>query len=352
MYHTWHLNETLLVTSTILATGPSTTGTNGNIATFADELGYTNAGSSDNTYLSVTSSAANSEFPTFTLREVNYSADKTQQIGVFWQGQSTNTATDVRVQVFKFAGSNSGWYDLGTGTPPGANTNFSISATATASFPVPGSAMSDYYGTDPTGGISGTSVAIVRVYQGAGAGETLRTDQLSVTFAAPPVAGPSNSAILTQRAFILENDTGNTVDTNTQRGTGIAYPVEQGERFIVRFQVDNTGVGATTAQFTVQYDHNDGIWNSVTSGEISPQLGISGSNGDALTTNKAGSCQGGTSFVNGAWQEGTATTGSFTLTNGNCTEFGFIFSTATAVPRTTYNFRLVNGTNGNQDECQ
>jgi hypothetical protein len=161
-------------------------------------------------------------------------------------------------------------------------------------------------------------------------------------------AGQGGDARLTQRAFILENDTGNTVDTNTQRGTGIAYPVEQGERFIVRFQVDNTGAGATTAQFTVQYDHNDGVWKSVTSGEISTQLGISGSNGDALTTNKAGSCQGGTSFVNGVWQEGTATTGSFTLTNGNCTEFGFIFSTATAVPRTTYNFRLVNGTNGNQ----
>lgn len=49
--------------------------------------------------------------------------------------------------------------------------------------------------------------------------------------------------------------------------------------------------------------------------------------------------------MSGTYHEGIATTNSFTLTNGNCTEFGFIFSTA--VPRSTYNFRLVNGVNAN-----
>ncbi|MDO8557882.1 MAG: hypothetical protein Q7S09_01665 [bacterium] len=158
-----------------------------------------------------------------------------------------------------------------------------------------------------------------------------------------PAGGGGGDATLTQRAYVFQNDSGNTPDTNTNRNTGIAYPVQKGERFAVRFQVDNTGDGATTTQFHVQYDHNDGVWKSVTSGEIALSLGISGSNGDALTA-ETSQCVAGSSFVNGKWHENTATSLGVVLNTSECTELAFIFSTATAVPRTTYRFRLVTAT--------
>jgi hypothetical protein len=173
-----------------------------------------------------------------------------------------------------------------------------------------------------------------------------QTGTLSNGFTVNAAGGGGGSpAILTQRSWILQNDNGPNPDSNTQRLTGIAYPVEKGERFIVRFQVDNTGTSATTAQFAVQYDRNDGVWNSVTSGEISQSPGIYGSTGDAISNI---TCAGGLSPVNGKWQENTATTASVTLNINECSEYAFALSTATSVPRTTYRFRLVNGTNGNQ----
>jgi len=286
---------------------------------YLDATGYAAVATDDGIFDTATSTGSNVPVSVFKLKNPN--GNSTDQATITWDGQS-NVSSQVDLEIWN----GSAWENVQSNASPTVNTDFTLTGAKTGS---------SYYDSN--------FFIYLRVKQAAGA-EALRTDLISASFAAPA----SGSAILTQRVFILENDASNTVDTNTQRGTGIAYPVEKGERFIVRFQVDNTGSGATTAQFTVQYDHNDGVWESVTSGEVSTQLGISGANGDALTTNKAGPCQAGTSFVNGAWQEGTATTGSFTLTNGNCTEFGFIFSTATAVPRTTYNFRLVNGTNGNQ----
>jgi hypothetical protein len=286
---------------------------------YLDATGYAAIAADDNVYDTATSTAGKVPVGLFKLKNPN--GNSTDQATLTWNGQ-TNVSSQVDLEIWN----GSSWENVQSNASPSVNIDFTLTGAKTGSA---------YYDSN--------FFIYVRVKQAAGA-ETLRSDLVSASFSAPA----AGSAVLTQRAFILENDNGTTADTNTQRGTGIAYPVEQGERFIVRFQVDNTGVGATTANFTVQYDHNDGVWKSVTAGEVSTQLGISGGNGDALTTNKAGSCQGGTSFVNGTYHEGTATTNSFTLTNGNCTEFGFIFSTATAVPRTTYNFRLVNGTNGNQ----
>ena len=127
-----------------------------------------------------------------------------------------------------------------------------------------------------------------------------------------PAGGGGGTATLTQRAYVFQNDSGNIPDTNTNRGTGIAYPVLKGERFTVRFQIDNTGDAATTTQLHVQYDHNDGVWKSVTSGEIALSPGISGSNGDALTATTS-QCVAGTSFMNGKWHEDTATSLGFML---------------------------------------
>jgi hypothetical protein len=119
----------------------------------------------------------------------------------------------------------------------------------------------------------------------------------------------NSHAILTQRAFIFENDNGPTVNQNTTSTNG-TLQAEKGQRFIARFQVDDTGAaGSTTTQYAVQFDHNDGVFNTVTSGEISVQLGISGSNGAGITSNKVGSCQGATSFQTGEWFEGTRSWG-------------------------------------------
>jgi len=287
-----------------------------------DATGYSAVAADDSVYDTATAFQTNS-VPISLYKIKNPNGNNTDQATITWNGQSNVAPSTNNVLLDVWNNSSNAWLTASTNNFSAANTDFTFS-TATS-----GTALYD-----------SSFFVYVRVRQAAGA-EALRTDLISASFSA---AG--GLPIVTQRAFILQNDNGDTVDANTQRGTGIAYPVEKGERFTVRFQIDDVG-GALTTQFNVQYDHNDGGWKSVSSGEISAQLGISGANGDALTSNRAGACVSGTSFVNGTWHEGTATTNSFTLTNGNCTEFAFIFSTATSLVRSTYNFRLVDGLGGN-----
>jgi hypothetical protein len=302
---------------------------------FLDDRGYYNLGAADNVYESVTSVATTgftTSFPMFIFKardtNPNPNADA---VTITASGMTslvnTQTASTV-LEVFNL--STSSWEILSADMSAGAFSPTTWSATIAA-----GSAS--YFDS--------ASTVYVRVLrnQPNGSAVGLHLDYFNVQFGAGAAPGTS---LMTQRAFILQNDNGNTPDTNTQRGSGDAYPVEQGERFIVRFQLDNTGTGFKTTLFNVQFDHNDGIWNSVSSGEISAQLGLSGSNGDALSATTS-QCVAGTSFVNGTWHEGTATTNSFTLNANQCTEFGFIFSTATAVPGSVYRFRLVDGSNGN-----
>ncbi|MDO8716238.1 MAG: hypothetical protein Q7J73_05460, partial [Dehalococcoidales bacterium] len=73
------------------------------------------------------------------------------------------------------------------------------------------------------------------------------------------ISGPTVS--VTQRAFIFQNDDGSEVNGNSNSGSAntTSTPVKKGERLIARFQIDETGGGATSTTLKLQY--NTG-WNS------------------------------------------------------------------------------------------
>jgi hypothetical protein len=78
--------------------------------------------------------------------------------------------------------------------------------------------------------------------------------------------------------------------------------------------------------------------------EIQPGWGISGANGDNLTNPPgpaAGACQGGTSWQDGEWSEGSKTSPTMNLGANSCTELAFMLDTSEAVVGMTYRLRLV-----------
>ena len=85
-------------------------------------------------------------------------------------------------------------------------------------------------------------------------------------------------------------------------------------------------------------------------GEIIPGYGLAGMIGDPLTTNAAGTCTGGASFVTGIWTEGVyLASGSARLGNlasNKCTELSYMIDTSRAVAGTTYRLRLHNASPG------
>jgi hypothetical protein len=158
--------------------------------------------------------------------------------------------------------------------------------------------------------------------------------------------------LLLQEDYLFENDSASSVNQNTApvaAGTPRTN-VEKGERFVVRFLLTNKGsADATTTIYKVQFDRNDGVWNSVTSGEISTQYGISGTSVSQITSQKtAATCSGGAAFNNdGRWYENVSTSTNYTTASSTCTELAWVFSTATAVQGTTYRLRLFNQTANN-----
>lgn len=79
--------------------------------------------------------------------------------------------------------------------------------------------------------------------------------------------------------------------------------------------------------------------------EIQATWGLSGSNGDSLTSAEAGACYGSTTWQNGAWYEGTSTSGTINLATSKCTELSFAVDTSRATVGTQYRLRLVYGDN-------
>jgi hypothetical protein len=176
-----------------------------------------------------------------------------------------------------------------------------------------------------------------------GAASTVYLDWIPVEVTYTPPAPTLN-----QRSFVWQNDDGTNVNNNTtSTAPDTSLTMEKGERAVFRVQIDNTGTGATTTTFNLQWATTTGTcttsltWNNVTANsEISWSYGLSGNNGDALTTSSCAANS--NTWTNGKWFEATSTTGSFTLTNGYYTEFGFMIQTANAIAGTTYCLRLNN----------
>jgi hypothetical protein len=157
------------------------------------------------------------------------------------------------------------------------------------------------------------------------------------------------SALLTQRSYLLENDDGANVNANTADVTASTSltGVQLGERINARIQLDNTGgdVQSNTV-YKLQFENQTdapGTWTDVgVATQISYSLGLSGSNGDGVTSTKATANP--RTWTNGSWHEGVNVTGSHTLTNGYYTEFVFAVKTGGALAGKTYRLRLYNNT--------
>jgi hypothetical protein len=79
--------------------------------------------------------------------------------------------------------------------------------------------------------------------------------------------------------------------------------------------------------------------------EIVPGYGLSGLNGDALTSAAAGTCTGGTTFSNGVWDQGVNISQQLTVAASKCTEVSFMIDTSQATAGSTYRFALRDMTN-------
>lgn len=209
----------------------------------------------------------------------------------------------------------------------------------------------DMWGTtwtvsDVTSSTFGAAVAATNTTTGHGTTGTFNIDYMQITiyYTPPPT--------LTQRHYIWQNDDGSTVNGNTTNGTADTSltNVKKGERLNARIQVDNTastGSDWTNGQFALQYDKNDNSWvNMTASTELRPGYGLSGSNGDALTSNAAGTCTTGTTFSNGMWMSGSSWNQPLTIAASKCTEVGFVIDTSNATNGTTYRLRLYDQTDG------
>ncbi|MCK5211523.1 hypothetical protein KAJ89_02365, partial [Candidatus Parcubacteria bacterium] len=168
--------------------------------------------------------------------------------------------------------------------------------------------------------------------------------------ATAPVATTTHAAAnLEQTSYLLENDDGSDVNSNTAEvaASTTLSNINIGERINARIQIENNGSDiAASKVYILQYENLTdaaGIWNDVGAAtEISYSPGFSGSNGNAITSNKAVANT--NTWADGTWHENTNVTGSFSLTNGNYTEFVFAIETSNATAGKTYRLRLFNNT--------
>jgi hypothetical protein len=154
---------------------------------------------------------------------------------------------------------------------------------------------------------------------------------------------------LAQTSYLLENDDGADVDSNSAEvavDTAL-NGVYVGERINARIQMENNG-GDTFANkvYKLQFENNSdspGTWIDVgESTEISYSSGLSDIGGDQITSDEAAANS--NSWIDGAWHEDTNVTDSFSLTNGFFTEFVFAIETSNALEGDTYRLRLYNDT--------
>jgi len=154
------------------------------------------------------------------------------------------------------------------------------------------------------------------------------------------------SSIITQQSYRFQNDDGTTVNNNSNQANAdtARTGVKKGERVNIRIQIDNTGSCSTgNKAYKLQYDKNDNNWTDVgSSAEIQPSPGLSGLNGDSITSSVCSSNSG--TWTNGAWYKDTFQTGDIDLDMNYYTELCFMIHTGNATLNTTYRFRLYNTT--------
>ncbi|MCK5319840.1 hypothetical protein KAJ61_00440 [Candidatus Parcubacteria bacterium] len=155
---------------------------------------------------------------------------------------------------------------------------------------------------------------------------------------------------LVQTSYLLENDDGADVNSNTSETTAdVALDdINIGERMNVRIQIENNGGDIASAKvYSLQYENYtdaSSTWINVGAAtEISHSPGLSGDNGDDILPPKK-AADNLNVWEDGTWHKDTYQTGSFSLINNYYTEFVFAVETSNALLDKTYRLRLYNET--------
>lgn len=142
----------------------------------------TDYNSRNGVYRSLTTNTATA-FNAFLYRAQEPNNNRTSMFTVQWVGRSSTTANPVVLQVYKFAGSATGWRTIASVVPPASSTVFSVSGTVfTASST--NYQMDNFYSSDPSGDISGASVIAVRIFQQNASGTIPMTINLQIRWTA------------------------------------------------------------------------------------------------------------------------------------------------------------------------
>ncbi len=170
------------------------------------------------------------------------------------------------------------------------------------------------------------------------------------------LAGPSGST-LTQRQYAFYNDDGadvnsNTVRTNSATSTAITG-VRRGERMNVRIQLDNSGTGAATTTYRLQFENNTdspGTWNDLGTTtqvrtSLSDRAAIAGRWGSPPlpTIQVTPTCSSSYSYTPGRFIVAGGTSTPLSLNPSSCTELTYAIETSGVLLGKTYRLRLVTG---------
>ncbi|MFC1789478.1 hypothetical protein ACFLYY_00700 [Patescibacteria group bacterium] len=225
-----------------------------------DKVDYTSA-TTDDTASSSISSTASASATTTPLFEFADNFDSTTTLAVSWTGQSTVAASTNKIylQIFQFGSSSSttGWFTIASTTSGCDGSDCTIQSDELDSddyfFPV-------YNFNDSTGTTSPEYWVFSRIYQDPGASISLKTDYWNIL---------EPNFVLTQRAYIFENDDGTDVNSNstTSAANTTSTEIYKGQRITARFQLDNTGNTPKNSAYKLQYDKdNDSNWTDVAAG--------------------------------------------------------------------------------------
>lgn len=174
-------------------------------------------------------------------------------------------------------------------------------------------------------------------------------DEVGNKSSSTPISITTNESYnLSQISYLIENDDGTDVNSNTSPNsadTGIT-DVYKGQRMNVRIQIQNTGGDRTYERsYKLQYEKESDLGNWYDVGgasDISYSQGLSGSSGDTINTSK-GSFNFYT-WQNGHWYENTGAAVNYDLPKEQYTEFAFAVDTSEASEGETYNLRLYDTT--------
>jgi hypothetical protein len=205
------------------------TSTNSDLSNYLDDAAYTNVATSDDIYDSLSAGTSTRLAYLFTHKNAN----NTDPITATWEGQ-VSKATTTYLKIYNV--NSSAWEVLASNAAPAANTDFTLTGTQSTN-------LSNYY--------DGSNVVYLRVETGTTtASTTLKTDQFTASF-----GGGAPTLNLLHYRWREDNGTEVGATWSAAEDTALATTSNtyKGDRKRLRMLVQNTGAGATTTPYLLEY---------------------------------------------------------------------------------------------------